>query len=59
MKDEKQPQVLRLRPPRRASLRMTDPIFKTAHRLFGLTNQPFSLTDQSFNKLRIKDVRSC
>ncbi len=52
MKDEKQPQILRLRPLRRTSLRMTD-------QLVRMTGQLFRMTDQLFNKFQIKDARSC
>jgi hypothetical protein len=42
---ERQPRVLRLRPLRRTSLRMT--------------NQLFNLTGQLFSAFQIKDARSC
>jgi len=42
---ESQPQVLRLRPLRRTSLRMT--------------GQFFNLTDQFFSEFQIQDIRSC
>ncbi len=49
---ERQPQVLRLRPLRRTSLRMTT-------QFFDLTDQLFSLTGQLFSEFQIQDIRSC
>ncbi len=45
MKNEKQPQILRLRPLRRTALRMTD--------------QLFNLTVQLFSEIHIQGIYSC
>jgi hypothetical protein len=56
---ERQPQVLRLRPLRRTSLRMTDQLFKMTVQLFKMTVQSFNLTGQSFRAFQIQDNRLC